>query len=587
MGAPVSSLVNGGIGASGGAGGVGTGGSGGAGGVGGERRRDRQSHAGRERAVGQHRRHRRFRGSGNGGPGGNGTGNGNGGNGGVGFGGAGGAGDLGGAGGEGPIAIATTIISGNTGGTGGHGGFGAGGAGGLGAGSGANGFGANAFAAVGGPGAGGGVGGPAPRQVESSLVSANTSGDGGQGGDGEGGAGGSPGNDGTGIGGTGGNGGAGGGLHLTTGASAVTNVTFNANATGDGGPAGSSHGGTPAGAAGGNGGRGASLHGLGTVTVTNATVRAGALGGGGAGSAPGGATGTLGIGSGLVRDGGTLTVRNSILNGVTCAGTITDGLRNLDFPASACPGAVADPKLAPLAANGGPTNTFRLLAGSAALDGVPAAGANCPAADQRGAVRPFGPGCDIGAFETGPPGAATGGLQKVAVTAATVAGTVLPRGLATAYRLEFGRTTAYGQTGAAGTTAGTSAAAVALRVSGLAPNTTYHYRVVAEGPDGLTRGADRTFKTRRAPTLDRLRLRPARFRVGRGATPKVRLAATPRGTKISYRLSEDATVSLSVEQAAKGVKLRSRGKTRCVRATRRNLRRARRAGNARAAAPPT
>jgi len=56
----------------------------------------------------------------------------------------------------------------------------------------------------------------------------------------------------------------------------------------------------------------------------------------------------------------------------------------------------ADPALEPLAFNGGPTRTHALGAGSPAIDaGDPA----CPSADQRGAPRPQGPGCDIGAFE--------------------------------------------------------------------------------------------------------------------------------------------------------------------------------------------
>jgi len=42
-----------------------------------------------------------------------------------------------------------------------------------------------------------------------------------------------------------------------------------------------------------------------------------------------------------------------------------------------------------------------LLAGSPAIDaGNPS---NCPGTDQRGVARPFGAGCDIGAFESSPP----------------------------------------------------------------------------------------------------------------------------------------------------------------------------------------
>ena len=59
-----------------------------------------------------------------------------------------------------------------------------------------------------------------------------------------------------------------------------------------------------------------------------------------------------------------------------------------------------NPMLKPLADNGGPTMTQALPRSSPAVNagGLPAS-SSCPAADQRGASRPFGPACDIGAFE--------------------------------------------------------------------------------------------------------------------------------------------------------------------------------------------
>jgi CSLREA domain-containing protein len=56
-----------------------------------------------------------------------------------------------------------------------------------------------------------------------------------------------------------------------------------------------------------------------------------------------------------------------------------------------------DPLLAPLADNGGPTETQALLLGSPAIDAGAADG--CPQHDQRGVARPQGAGCDIGAYE--------------------------------------------------------------------------------------------------------------------------------------------------------------------------------------------
>jgi CSLREA domain-containing protein len=56
-----------------------------------------------------------------------------------------------------------------------------------------------------------------------------------------------------------------------------------------------------------------------------------------------------------------------------------------------------DPKLGPLADNGGPTRTHALLLGSPAIDA--ASTPDCPTTDQRGVSRPQGAACDIGSYE--------------------------------------------------------------------------------------------------------------------------------------------------------------------------------------------
>jgi CSLREA domain-containing protein len=65
----------------------------------------------------------------------------------------------------------------------------------------------------------------------------------------------------------------------------------------------------------------------------------------------------------------------------------------------------ADPRLGPLADNGGPTPTIAVLAGSPAIDHGGTAAIGCPASDQRGMPRPDEPddhgACDIGAYESG------------------------------------------------------------------------------------------------------------------------------------------------------------------------------------------
>src|SRR5262249_53414149 len=104
-------------------------------------------------------------------------------------------------------------------------------------------------------------------------------------------------------------------------------------------------------------------------------------------------------------------LRNTIMANSTAGGNcvcrnlasrcITDGGGNLSYPDNTCPGIVADPKLGPLAENGGLTRTMSLSADSPAIN----AAADCRdftsvvAADQRGVPRPQGLQCDIGAYE--------------------------------------------------------------------------------------------------------------------------------------------------------------------------------------------
>ncbi len=121
-----------------------------------------------------------------------------------------------------------------------------------------------------------------------------------------------------------------------------------------------------------------------TVRVTNSTFS-----GNTASAQGGGALDSMG--------GTSIAVENTIFAGDACVGAIQDGGGNLDWPGSACPGITGDPRLGALTDNGGPTETMALGAGSAAIDA--ATSAACPATDQRGVPRPFGAGCDIGAYE--------------------------------------------------------------------------------------------------------------------------------------------------------------------------------------------
>jgi hypothetical protein len=98
----------------------------------------------------------------------------------------------------------------------------------------------------------------------------------------------------------------------------------------------------------------------------------------------------------------TNTIVAATAAGTNFFGTIIDGGHNLCSDSSAnftSPTSLSntDPRLAPLADNGGSTPTMALLPGSPAIDAGDDSA--CPPTDQRGVPRPIGAHCDIGAFE--------------------------------------------------------------------------------------------------------------------------------------------------------------------------------------------
>ena len=230
-----------------------------------------------------------------------------------------------------------------------------------------------------------------------------------------------------------GNAGAGGAICSVNGTSVLINDTFWSNAA-VGGAAG-------AGAAGGNGypdseepggnggnggsggnGIGGALYVSGgsllalNLTVASNSVAGGAAGAGGPGGGflePSGSPGVAGAagiaqGDSIGNLGGVVTLKNSILcanalSDTNIFGPIVDAGNNIDSDmqnsltnSTSLNG--ANPGLAPLANNGGPTPTMALLPGSPAIDAADLS--DFPATDQRGVPRPYGPAPDIGAFES-------------------------------------------------------------------------------------------------------------------------------------------------------------------------------------------
>jgi hypothetical protein len=94
-----------------------------------------------------------------------------------------------------------------------------------------------------------------------------------------------------------------------------------------------------------------------------------------------------------------------------------------------------------------------------------------------------------------PPIVSTGSASSITGSSATLGASVNPNGLATTAIFEYGTTTSYGSTAAITLSPndGVSAQLVNSSISGLTPNTTYHFRVVATNSSGTTTGADNSF----------------------------------------------------------------------------------------------
>ena len=125
------------------------------------------------------------------------------------------------------------------------------------------------------------------------------------------------------------------------------------------------------------------------------------------------------------------------------------------------------------------------------------------------------------------PTVSTGGASQITQSTAKLSGSVNPKGSGTTIYFEIGPTKSYGAaTPSAGVGAGTSAKAVSAIVGALAPATTYHYRLVAQNSGGLTRGADRTFKSAKQPLGLVLSATPNPVVFGHGATLNGNLSGT-------------------------------------------------------------
>src|SRR4051812_33088949 len=114
------------------------------------------------------------------------------------------------------------------------------------------------------------------------------------------------------------------------------------------------------------------------------------------------------------------------------------------------------------------------------------------------------------------PTATTGGASNVSPNAATVSGTVNPKGQVTTWYFQYGKTKSYSaRTTAQDAGSGNKGVKVSATLTGLANATTYHYRLVATNAAGRTVGNDRTFKTPEAPTVSTIAASPNPAVLGR------------------------------------------------------------------------
>ena len=152
------------------------------------------------------------------------------------------------------------------------------------------------------------------------------------------------------------------------------------------------------------------------------------------------------------------------------------------------------------------------------------------------------------------PDAATTEPAGLTGTAATLIGTIDPRGTTTGYAFEYGPSTAYGtQTTEGSAGSGSGPAAQTTGISGLTPGATYHYRMLAlRSGIVIARGADQTFTSTSGP--------PAPVAATGAASAITSTAATLAGTvdslgtqtEYAFQYGLDASYGIQTTPASSG-----------------------------------
>jgi len=104
------------------------------------------------------------------------------------------------------------------------------------------------------------------------------------------------------------------------------------------------------------------------------------------------------------------------------------------------------------------------------------------------------------------PTATTSAATSITTTGATLNGSINTNNATTVVNFDYGTTTSYGTnvTAIQSPVTGTTATAVSYTLTGLVPNTTYHFRVNGINTAGTTNGTDLTFITDNATGLNNI-----------------------------------------------------------------------------------
>jgi hypothetical protein len=142
----------------------------------------------------------------------------------------------------------------------------------------------------------------------------------------------------------------------------------------------------------------------------------------------------------------------------------------------------------------------------------------------------------------GPPEVETGPANSVTETSAKLTGTIDTFGGQTTYHFEYGLTASYGSKVPAGAeaVAGNEKGprTFSRGISGLQPNTTYHYRLVAKNSAGETVGEDRTFTTSGAGVARGYEQVSPRNKMGGSVNPALGFQVAANGSAIEYQVSQ-------------------------------------------------